>query len=401
LDRIGSAGDVTLQDRLDITVIRPSATPGGAPVTGRLRRSALPAPLHLVGALGRYPHLQLRDRLALGRAVWALRALRLGEPSLDRETFGAWLAARGQSSAAVAALWDLITVPTVNLPAAEASLAMGAKVFQTGLLRRSDAADIGWSRVPLGRLHGERAAQALARAEVKVRRGVRVLSIEARDGPQPRWVVRTGSEGGGPGTSALEADAVVVAVAHPEAAAVLPTGALPHQDRLADLGQSPIIDVHLVFDRPVMALPFVAAVGSPLQWIFDRTASSGMPAGPGAPQYLAASLSSARDLLGRLPGDLGSWAVAELARLLPAVRQARLVDTLVTKERAATFAAVPGTAALRPPARTLHPGLAVAGAWTDTGWPATMEGAVRSGHAAAAAVLGADRPQQSFDEEVA
>jgi squalene-associated FAD-dependent desaturase len=400
LERIGATSDVELPDRLDIPIVAPATRPGGTPRLGRLRRSGLPAPLHLAGSLLRYPHLSVRDRLGLGRAVWALRSLDLSDPALDTQTFGSWLARHGQSPATVSALWDLITVPTVNLPAAEASLAMAAKVFQTGLLNETAAADIGWSRVPLSQLHGERAAVALMQAGVEVQLGVQVERIEhqvSASGPN-RFVVRTPD-------GALGADAVISAVPHEVAGGILPPGSVAHQDRLGDLGASAIVDVHLVFDRQVTRWPLLAGLNSPVQWVFDRTASSGLaagPAGPAGPQYVAVSVSAADEMLGRRPDELVPWITAELGRLLPDAAAGRVLDALVTKERNATFRARPGTAALRPLARTAWPGLAVAGAWTDTGWPATMEGAVRSGRAAARVCLEA---VQNFDfpdtEEVA
>jgi squalene-associated FAD-dependent desaturase len=397
LDRIGATSDVELPDRLDIPVVAPASGPGGTPRLGRLRRSGLPAPLHLAGSLLLYPHLSVRDRLGLGRAVWALRSLDLDDPALDAETFGSWLARHGQSPATVSALWDLISVPTVNLPAAEASLAMAAKVFQTGLLDETRAADIGWSRVPLSHLHGERAAVALEQAGVGVQLGVQVERIEHQGpgGGRHRFVVRT-PEG------ALGADAVISAVPHEVAGGILPPGSVAHQDRLGDLGSSAIVDVHLVFDRQITRWPLLAGLQSPVQWVFDRTASSGLASGAEGPQYVAVSVSAADEMLGRRPDELVPQITAELGRLLPDATAARVLDALVTKERQATFRARPGTAALRPPARTAWPGLAVAGAWTDTGWPATMEGAVRSGRAAARVCL---EPEQKFQfphtEEVA
>ncbi|HVA74968.1 MAG TPA: hydroxysqualene dehydroxylase HpnE [Acidimicrobiales bacterium] len=374
LYRIGAADEVELQDRLDIPVVSPARNAGGQPVIGNLRRSGWPVPLHLAGSLVRYPHLGIADRLKLGRAVLGLSRLRLDDPALDLHTFASWLRAHHQSDAAITALWDLITVPTVNLPAAQASLTMAAKVFKTGLLSESSAADIGWSRVPLGRLHGERAAAALEGAGVEVRTGERVRQIRTR--------VRGGFEVLGDGWSA-DADGVVVAVPHDEVGALLPQGSVRAQERLGDLGTSAVVDVHLVLDRRVTEWPVMSAVGSTVQWVFDRTSSSGLTSG----QLLAVSLSAADALLPRRPEDIASEVQAELARLLPSFSRARVVDSVVTKERHATFKAVPGTAALRPPAATSLPGLAVAGAWTDTGWPATMEGAVRSGTAAARACL--------------
>ncbi len=391
LERIGSIGDVTIQPRLDVTALRPGAGRDGAPLAGRLRRNGWPAPLQLGPALARYPHLPIADRLRIGLAAIPLRRLDLDDPALDDETFAAWLRRHGQSPAAIEALWDLITVATVNLPAAEASLTMGAKVFKTGLLTDAGAADIGWSRVPLGRLHGERATVALAAAGVAVRLGERVGSVAERAGV---WEVTT--EGGG----ALRADAVVVAVPHLAAQEILPGGVVRRQNDLGALGTSAIVDVHVLYDRKITDLPIAAGLGTPVQWVFDRTVSSGLLPGAGR-QYLAASLSAADGLLGRRPEDLAAEIVGELNRMFPAARHATVLDTLVTKERTATFRAAPGSAALRPGARTDRAGLALAGAWTDTGWPATMEGAVRSGHAAARAVLADAAIPRPVPEEVA
>ena len=396
LERIGSAGDVTLQDRLDITVIRPGGRhptggryrhpTGGRYRQGRITRNNLPAPAHLAASLLAYPLLSVAERLRLGPAVLALRRLDLNDPTLDEQTFGSWLAAHGQSDTAVAALWDLITVATVNLPASEASLAMGAKVFQTGLLTDASAADIGWSNIPLGVLHGQRAAAALDRVGAEVAYGEKVTRIDplepgAGPGPGPGFAVRTE-------TRTVDADSVVVALPHHALGAVLPPGTTAHQDRLPELGSSAIVDVHLTYDRRVTDLPFLAGVDTPLQWLFDRTASSGLaPGGPGSPQYLAVSLSAADEAMGRRPDELVADVARELPRLLPAAAGARLTGSLVTKERTATFRAVPGTGALRSPSRTRIPGLWLAGAWTDTGWPATMEGACRSGRTAARGAL--------------
>ncbi|MHB1929737.1 MAG: hydroxysqualene dehydroxylase HpnE [Acidimicrobiales bacterium] len=404
LQRIGSAGDVELQARLDVTAVRPAAGPGRRPRVGTLRRSDLPAPLQLGPALLRYPHLRPSERFGAARAALALRRVDLADPDLDSETFAAWLGRHGQGAGAVAALWDLITVATVNLPASEASLAVAAMVFKTGLLTDPAAADIGWARRPLGHLHGDRASDALRRAGVEVLLGRRAGRVEVLDRPRAghgRFSVPADgvpADGGEP----VEADAVVVAVPHTAAADVLPPGAVSGQDTLNRLGTSAIVNVHVVYDRPVTDRPLLAGVGSVVQWVFDRTVSSGLAPSVGgtAPQCLAVSLSAADHLLARHPDAIAAEVLAELTRLLPAAAGARVLDTLVTKERSATFRAVPGTAALRPGAAAAIPGVAVAGAWTATGWPATMEGAVRSGHAAAAVALRA-LPDLTQSEEVA
>ncbi len=373
LERIGAAGDVVLQDRLDVPVL----SPDGRRAT--IGRADLPAPLHLGGSVARYRHLSVADRLRLGPAVAALSRLDLDDPSLDGVTFGAWLERHHQRPRAIAALWDLITLPTVNVPAQQASLAMAAKVFRTGLLDSRDGGDIGWSAVPLGELHGTRAAAALAAAGVDVATGSRAEQI--RPGADGGWqVVADG------GARRWQAAAAVVAAPPGVASALLPEGTLPGVD---GLGTSAVVDVQLVLDRTVTDLPFFAAVDSPVQFVFDRTAVVGATRG----QCLALSLSGADRYLATRPEVLVGQFTEALARLLPGVRRAGVVDAVVTKEHAATFRAVPGTAALRPAPGPVAPGLAVAGAWCATGWPATMEGAVRSGRAAVRALLG--RPAAS------
>ena len=170
----------------------------------------------------------------------------------------------------------------------------------------------------------------------------------------------------------------------PAAEALLPGGGTHAPAGWAErLGASPIVNVHVRYDRPVTEHAFFAAVGSPVQWAFDRTAGSG--AGTG--QYLAVSLSAAGREVDERAADVVAEIVPALAALLPAARDATVLDSWVTRERTATFRQAPGSAALRPPADSGVPGIALAGAWTDTGWPATMESAVRSGHAAADAAL--------------
>lgn len=366
LHRLGAERDVHLQDRLTVPVLRP----GGRAAT--IGRSSLPTPLHLAGAVARYRHLSPMDRLRLGPAVAALRRLDPEDADLDRQTFGAWLTRHGQRPAAVAALWDLITVPTVNLPAAEASLAMAVKVFRTGLLDQADGADIGWSTVPLGDLHGRRGATALAEAGVAVTTGVKVVSLQQDRG---RWTLH-GAEG-----QHWSTRSVILAVPPSTAGALAP-------ERLATataLGTSPIVDVQLVLDRQVTDLPFFAGTSCGVQFVFDRTRPAGLD--PGRGQVLALSFSAADGHLGRRPEELVAWCAAELGELLPAMHRATVVDAVVTKEPTATFRAAPGSAAQRPVPGLVEPGLAVAGAWCATGWPATMESAVLSGQAAAAAVL--------------
>lgn len=369
LARIGAEDCVTLQPRLDIPVL----APGG--VRGRLRRSGLPAPLHLGASLARYPLLSIGERWSVARAMQALRRVDPDDPATDARSFGEWLSEHGQGEAAIDSIWDLIARPTLNLAPADASLAQAAQVFRVGLLHDRTASDVGYARVPLGDIHNLAAGRALAAAGVEIRMRHGATGVL----PEPHGFSVQLS-----GAAALSAQAVILAVPPDRLARIIPAAAGVAPDRLEALGNSPIVNLHIVFDRPVTDLSFAAGVRTPVQWFFDRTASSGLSRG----QYLAVSLSAAQDELGMTADELRTRYVDALGELLPESRRARVQAFFVTREHAATFRAAPGARALRPGPRTAISGLAVAGAFTDTGWPATMEGAVRSGLAAAREVLG-------------
>jgi hypothetical protein len=198
----------------------------------------------------------------------------------------------------------------------------------------------------------------------------------------------------------IDADGVVLAVPPAVAARLAPAGTVspgtvspgtawepaaaggghgppgqPGPEQWRELATSPIVNVHVIYDRRVTRLPFAAAVDSPVQWVFDRTGSSGLRSG----QYLAVSLSAADGYVDVPASALRERFLPAMADLFPAARDARVTDFFVTRERRATLRQVPGCERLRPGAATALPGLVLAGAWTDTGWPDTMEGAVRSG----------------------
>ena len=399
LARLGSEHRVALQRRLEIPVL----SPGREPVT--LRRGALPAPLHLAGALARYSRLTLAQRLRAARAALALTRLDPLDPALEELTFGDWLARHGQGPDAVGALWDLIALPTLNLPAAQASLALGAFVFRTGVLSGADAGDIGFHTATLSETISEPAARALAEAGVEVRLGWRAerlerttagLQVQGRggrgaagelgDGGDAEGDERGGDKAARRDQEGVSAEAVIVALPHARAAVLLQALLPEVAVKLSRLASSPIVNLHVVYDRRVCELPFAAGVRTPVQYLFDRTAAAGAPA---PSQYLAVSLSGADREMGMSVDALRERYLPALAELLPRARQAKVERFLVTREHAATFRAAPGVAALRPAAESTVPGLVLAGSWTDTGWPATLEGAVLSGHTAARVALAA------------
>jgi squalene-associated FAD-dependent desaturase len=371
LDRLGMAGNAPLQARFDVPVLTPARRT-------RLRRNRMPAPLHLLPTLLRYPLVSLAGRARVGQAALAMRGVNLTDPATDQVRFGDWLARHGQDERTRRALWDLFSVASLNVPGDDASLALAAKVVQTGLLGDSGAADIGVPALSLGELHGAAAARRLTELGATIRLNTKVDAVEAAAGTgEPGFTVRLarGED------EDIRADAVVIAVPHEAAARLMPPGALPEEtvQGWAGLGAAPIVNVHVIYDRTVMDMPFAAGVDSPVQWVFDRTRISGMHARGDAGQYLAISLSAADEYVDRSVASLREEFIPALADLFPAARGATVTEFFVTRERRATFRGVPGTARLRPRAATELPGLVLAGSWTDTGWPDTMESAVRSG----------------------
>lgn len=418
--RLGADHMVSLQRRLEVPVLDAAGARAGRPEglrLGRLSRTALPVPLHLAGSLARYPHVSTAERLQIVRATLALWRLDPADPALDERSFGDWLREQGQSPRAVAALWDLVGVATLNATADQVSLALAAMVFKTGLLSEPGASDIGWADAPLGAIHHDAALEALSRSGVRVLLRARASALKSSAGgpetPGPGSGALHGSDTHSPGERGhdrhsvrveghrlpaggelLHADAVVLAVPQDAAADLLPPDSIEDQQRLRRLGHAPILNVHAVYDRRVLRRPFFAGLGTPVQFVFDRTRHSGLAERNPHAQYLAVSQSAAQEEIDLPVAELRRRYLPELERLLPAARGAQVLDFFVTRERTATFDPAPGNGRLRPGARTRTPGLVLAGAWTATGWPATMEGAVRSGHTAAdeaLAVLGRPR----------
>jgi len=397
LARLGMTGSVSMQERFDVTVL----TPGRQ---ARLRRSSLPAPLHLTGALARYGLLTPVERLKVGRAALGMRFADPASPRLDEQRLGDWLGSRWQGERARRRLWDLFIISALNIDGDEASTGLAATVIKTALLGRKDAADIGISSIPLGDLHGKAAARLLSRLGTDVRLGVKAVSIEpapdgafrvravsAGDDADRRLVpgnAQTASSAAGPASAAapdglLTADAVVLAVPAWVATKLAPAALRSVGAQWAELGVSPIVNVHVHYDRRVTRLPFAVALESPVQWVFDKTRAAGVTTG----QYLAVSLSAADSYVDVPAARLREQFLPALEQLFPAAADASVLDFFVTRERRATFRQVPGSGRLRPGAATSVPGLALAGAWTDTGWPDTMEGAVRSGRNAAERII--------------
>ena len=288
-----------------------------------------------LGALLSYAHVPLRDRLRIPLVTARCRNAR-AEPG---ETFGALLRRLGASDAAVQRFWDVFMRPALNLCSDEVDAEAGLFTVRTALLGPRASSDLILPRKPLGRMHGEAAGRALEAAGATIETGARI------DHPEE-----------------LDVDAVVIATPSPE------------------LERSPIVSVHLLFDRRLLDAPLVALLGSDAHWVFDRGALTGHP--PERGQYLTVVSSGVPELMEIRGRELVDRIAAQVTGRLGA---AELLWSRVSREPDATIALRPG---LRRPAPGLvRPGLARAGAWTKTGWPATMESAVRSGRAAARALL--------------
>jgi squalene-associated FAD-dependent desaturase len=351
---VGMGDQLHLQERFDATIL---SRIGKA---GRLRTAALPAPLHLIGSFASYSHLGLAGKLRIARAL-AAALLGKSDPS---ETFEAWLARNGQGAQERAAFWDPFFIPALNAGFDRVGASDAMFVLKTAFLRDAGAARFGFSRVPLAHL-----TQAGAKQLDAVHTSTPVLLITANDpSVTPSGVTLNLSKGD------TYFDAVVLAVAPRQAERILGDPARYGVTNLDNYDPYPIIDVHLWHDGGSIGRDFVAALESPLQWIFEK--------GPG---YLCCSFSAADEYLRQPTAELESLAWREVQTFLPALKDADLVRSAVTRNPEATW--LPRIGAARTQQRTNHPAIAIAGSWTQTGWPDTMESAVRSGNLAAAALL--------------
>jgi squalene-associated FAD-dependent desaturase len=297
-----------------------------------------------------YRHLPLAARLRIARITLSLRGL--SPLAFCEETFAEVLRARGQRQLEIDRFWDVFIRPALNLPSEEAGADYGLFTVQTAFFGGRGASDLLLPAEPLGEMHGAAAGRALAQAGADVRLDSRVESL-----------------------GELDADAVIVAVPPQEAGRLL-------DQELPALDDSPIVSVHLLFDRPILKRPMAALLDSPAHWVFNRGwLTNHQP--PSGGEYLTVVSSGVPDLLEvRGKALVDTMADALRARL----GDAELLWSRVSREPRATFAARPGTRRLRWPMSTSRPHTYLAGAWTASDWPATMEAAVRSGVAAAEAV---------------
>ncbi len=333
-----------------------------------------PAPLHFTGSFLRANYLSWADK---GRIARGMLALVTGSAARPGESFGDWLLRHGQNVRTINRFWGMVLVSALNERPEHVDVGHARKLFLDGFLRTRDGFVMEVPRVPLGELYGSRLQRWLEMHGVAVRlkTGVRTVALDV-DGGLVGVTLRN--------DEALAADFVVLAVPFGRVLELLPDAArrqLPDlAASVAQIAPSPITGVHLWFDRPVCPHRHVALVGRLSQWVFNHTALQGRTDGG---QYLQVVISASHDLQSLDRTAIRDAVLADLAEIWPEARAAKLIRDWVVTEHEATFSVRPGIERLRPDQRTALDGLFLAGDWTATGWPATMEGAVRSGYRAA------------------
>ena len=327
-----------------------------------LRRGRLPAPFHFTGSFWKMHCLSRADKLAIAKALLAIRRERAKRRDLDRISMLDWLLQKRQTAGAIDRFWRLVLVSAVNEDLDHMAALHGFRVFWLGFLSRADSYEMGIPSVPLGDLYSVEAWKNMSHVRLHLRSPVQ--AIEGGD------FVVAGER--------LRGDFSICALPFDRLEAVgLPAPPFEH---------SPITGVHLWFDREITTLPHATLLDRTMQWMFNK----------GGGKYLQLVVSASRDLTNLSRNEIVQIAIGDLRLYFPRVHEARLVKAHVVKEQRATFSAAPETEKLRPTAQSAIPNLFLAGDWTRTGWPATMEGAVRSGYIAAEHVAQAAGQPASF-----
>ncbi|HUN63777.1 MAG TPA: hydroxysqualene dehydroxylase HpnE [Candidatus Sulfotelmatobacter sp.] len=354
--------------------------------TGTMQAGLLPAPLHMTGSFLSFAPLSHADKKSIARAL--LDILRGKGHTSDLDTPGGlsmleWLQKRKQTPGAIERFWRVVLVSALDEELDKTDARFGVDVFWKGFLSNRSGYRMGVPAVPLAELYDGCKAEIERRGgEVNLRMPVRALHFDQS------------------GLTSVEfdesrresADAYVLAVPHETLSDLLPADIKQQEPSLAHLENiqtSPITGVHFWFDREVMQEPFVTLLETTTQWIFNKSAlysgRNGSNSAKG--QYLQLVISASYELLQKPRQEIIDLCLAEVRQALPAARDAKLLKATVIKEATATFSPQPGVDRWRPTQQTSLQRMFLAGDWTNTGWPATMEGAVRSGYLAAEAVL--------------
>ena len=386
--RVGAADKIKFFDRLVFL------DPQG--MTGIMKADFLPAPVHMTGSFLFFAPLPYPDKLAIARALLAIlvaggkpKDAYRGEPISMME----WLRRHKQTPTAVERFWRVVLVSALNEELERTDARFGIDVFWKAFLANRTGYRMGVPSVPLAELYdGCRVAIEKKGGEVILRSPLRGLRFES--GALKAAIFDDGRE--------ETADSFVMALPQDRIADFLPPeirAANPSLTHLENFKVSPITGVHFWFDRHVTNEPFLTLLDTQTQWIFNKTAlfRKDPPfAASEKGQYLQLVISASYNLLKKSRQEIIDLCLKEVRQALPAAREAQLVKATVIKETAATFSPEPGVDQWRPAQETNTPGLFLAGDWTATGWPATMEGAVRSGYLAAEAVLRSTGSPQKF-----
>lgn len=363
--------------------------PGGR--QSLLRPGSLPAPLHNGLAFLRSSALSLADKVAISRGMMSF--LR-GVPADGRENFASWLARHGQTRRAIDRFWNPVLVSALNEELDRVSVHYAAMVFRTSFMQSEQAGWMGVPAIPLSELYSHAVGFIQSHGgQVSLR-----ISVDSfqYDELRRRW--RIGFEGGN-----VEADAVVLAVPFESMQKLVPLLPPPAGgtseslvEQLGHFQHSPITGIHLWFDREITDLDHAVLLDTTIQWMYNKTRLQPQRRAEDVGSYLELVVSASKTLVPMSRQEIIDLAVRELAEFFPIVRQAKLLKAAVVKEVRATFSVTPGLDAYRPGPVTVWPGIFLAGDWTATGWPSTMEGAVRSGNLAAEAVTRAAEKPQKF-----
>jgi zeta-carotene desaturase len=388
-ERVGSAGKIRFFDRLFFL------DPQGR--TGVMQAGILPAPMHMTGSFLAFAPLSLKDKLSIARALAAILFAggqpKDAYPPAQPVSMLAWLQRHKQTPRAIDRFWRVVLVSALDEELDRTDARFGIDVFWKAFLKNGTGYRMGVPSVPLAELYdGCRIAIEKKGGEVILRSPVRSLCF--KDGALAAVEFDGGRE--------ESADAFVLAIPPDKLNELLPAEIRTADPALAQLEKfkvSPITGVHFWFDREVTNEPFITLLDTQTQWIFNKTALYGMQEVSRQKlggQYLQLVISASYELLKKSREEIIELCLKEVRQALPAARDAKLVKATVIKEAAATFSPEPGIDQWRPGQETTTNGLVLAGDWTATGWPATMEGAVRSGYLAAEAVLRSAGSAQQF-----
>jgi squalene-associated FAD-dependent desaturase len=364
-EQLGVENKIRWYDRLTFL------EPGGRPSV--IGPSALPAPFHDAPAFLRAACLNLPAKLSIGAAMTFLASAKTRDTG---ESFLAWLHRHGQTPQAIERFWKPILVSALNEDLDRISLPYAAQVVRESFLKSAAAGRMGVPSVPLTDLYGVAGDYISARGgEIRYRCGVESFSPQA---DKVKLLV-SGEEAG--------FDYVIFAVPFDILSGLLPQtpSTEPLRQALARFETSPITGIHLWFDRQITDLDHAVLLDRTIQWMFHKSKLLGRSEN-GSGSYVELVVSSSKTLVEKSRTDIIDLALAELREFFPGAREANLVKSTVIKEVHATYSPQPGVDAYRPHAETAWPRVFLAGDWTATGWPATMEGAVRSGYIAAESV---------------